>query len=112
VFTIATFTPTAAPIVLPVAGPVVTAVPSALAVESVFAFAEIFVSAVPELTEIAAGTVALWSTMLIVTATAAATWSGLLLPLPSFSLDSAFGVAFAPETLLELGAPPSSPAFF
>src|SRR4051812_21504003 len=49
VVTIATFTPTAAPMVLPVAGPVVVAEPSAFAVESVLPFADSLVAAVPEL---------------------------------------------------------------
>ena len=59
-----------------------------------------------------AGSVALCETSLIVTAIAAATWSGLLLPELSLSELSAFGVGLAPETLPEPLVPPTSPAFF
>ena len=77
-----------------------TALPSALAVESVLPFAESVSAPVAPgaPTVSASGSVAVWSTTLMVTAIAAATWSGLLLPELSFSLDSALGVGFAPET--------------
>jgi hypothetical protein len=92
---------TAAPTVVPVAEPVVVAEPSAFAVESVLPFA-LSVSApagasgVPML--MPAGTVAFWWTSLIVSAIAAATWSGLL-SVPLFSDDSAFGVVLLPVPL-------------
>ena len=108
----ARLTPTAAPTLVPVAGPVVVADPSALAVESVLPLAESLVSAVPLEMERPAGSVALCETSLIVTAIAAATWSGLLLPELSLSELSAFGVGLAPETLPEPLVPPTSPAFF
>ena len=55
-------------------------------------------AALPALIARPAGIVAFCETSLIVTAIAAATCSGLLLPELSFSLDSALGVGFAPET--------------
>ena len=110
--TIATLTPIAAPMVLPVAPPVVTADPSAFAVESVLAFARSVSAEVPALIVRPAGIVAFWSTMLIVTAIAAATCSGLLSPESPCSDVSALGVDFAFPTLFALVAPPVSPAFF
>ena len=108
----ARFTPTAAPTLVPVSGPVVVADPSAFAVESVLPCAENLVSAVPLESERPAGKVAFCETSLIVTAIAPATCRGLLFPELSFSDDSALGVGLAPETLLEPAVPPTSPAFF
>src|SRR5690348_11908569 len=93
---------TAAPMLLPVAGPVVVAVPEAVAVESVLPFADSVRAPVAPAAPMVrpSGIVAVWWTTLMVTAIAAATCSGVLLPELFFSELSALGVAFAPETLL------------
>ena len=109
VVTNARFAAIAAPMLSPVAGPVVTALPLAFAVESVLPFAESVRPAAPALMKRPAGSAVLCETTLIVTASAAATCSGLLFPEPSFSELSAFGVAGAPPTVEPA---PTSPAFF
>ena len=112
VVTKARFTPMAAPTLVPVAGPVVVAEPSAVAVESVLPLAVRRSALLPALRTRPPGMATFCEATLMVTAMAAATCTGLLLPELSFSDDSALGVAFAPETLLEPPVPPTSPAFF
>ena len=93
----ARFAAIAAPTDVPVAGPVATALPSAFAVESVLPLAE-SVRSPPLLSARPPGIVAFCETMLMVIAIDAATWSGLLLPPPSFSELSALGVGLVPAS--------------
>src|SRR6266851_4439088 len=93
----ARFAAIAAPTDVPVAGPVVTALPSAFAVESVLPFAE-SVRSPPLPIERAPEIEAFCETTLMVIAIDAATCSGLLFPPLSFSELSAFGVGFVPAS--------------
>src|SRR6266851_711934 len=86
---------TPAPMVLPVAAPVVTAAPSAVALASVLPLA-VSETMPPDVRVRPSGTVADWLTRAMLTPTAAATWSGVLLPEPSFWELEAEGV-WVPE---------------
>ncbi len=93
----ARLTATPAPTVVPVDAPVVTAAPSPLASASVLPLA-LSESAPPEVKVSPSGRLAVWETMAMLTPTAAATWSGVLWPLPFFCELDAEGVV-PPEEL-------------